>query len=191
MGVPVSLQTPVVALGAVDELPDLHRTRPCEGRKSGVQAGMSVSATVAEPTLCGGTHSSSSLGQMQGDAGRLARLSGRWGVGVPWSQLGANEPAGAPRRARCARSARSGEPATPRSHRPRCAGSATLKHLNSGSYRWVCPASPPSPMRVPIPEPSSPSLTPFAPPRLFGGHFDDFPCAAGGTKCYIGALGTS
>eukprot|EP01043_Picozoa_sp_COSAG02_P098607 COSAG02_NODE_34748_length_478_cov_25.343008_1_plen_112_part_10 len=46
-------------------------------------------------------------------------------------------------------------------------------------------------MRVPIPEPSSPSLTPFAPPRLFGGHFDDFACAAGGTKCYIGALGTS
>ena len=94
MGVPVSLQTPVVALGAVDELPDLHRTRPCEGRKSGVQAGMSVSATVAEPTLCGGTHSSSSLGQMQGDAGRLARLSGRWGVGVPWSRLGAKRACG-------------------------------------------------------------------------------------------------
>eukprot|EP01046_Picozoa_sp_COSAG06_P010479 COSAG06_NODE_573_length_14086_cov_30.835633_6_plen_190_part_00 len=82
--------------------------------------------------------------------------------------------------------ARSGEPATPRSHRPRCAGSATLKHLNSGSYRWVCPASPPSPMRVPNPEPSSPSCTPPAPPRrLFGGHFGHFACAAGGTKCYI------
>eukprot|EP01043_Picozoa_sp_COSAG02_P011772 COSAG02_NODE_439_length_22308_cov_18.013508_18_plen_260_part_00 len=90
------------------------------------------------------------------------------------------------------RSARSGEPATPRSHRPRCAGSAALKHLNSGIYRWVCPAGRPSPMRVPDPEPSSPSLTPFAsPPRLFGGHFGNFACAAGGTKCYIGVLGTS
>jgi hypothetical protein len=32
-----------------------------------------------------------------------------------------------------------------------------------------------------ITEPSSPSLTPFAPPRLFGGHFDDFACQADGT----------
>ena len=95
------------------------------------------------------------------------------------------------RRARCARSARSGEPATPRSHRPHCAGSAALKHLNSGSYRWVCPANPPSTMRVPISEPSSPSCTPSAPPRLNGGHFGHFACAAGGTKCYIGVLGTS
>ena len=54
MGVPVSLQTPVVALGAVDELPDLHRTRPCEGRKSGVQAGMhrcSRSGRTYEPLI--------------------------------------------------------------------------------------------------------------------------------------------
>ena len=35
------------------------------------------------------------------------------------------------------------EPATLRSHRPRCAGSATLEHPNRRRYRWVCPATPP------------------------------------------------
>ena len=98
---------------------------------------------------------------------------------------------GAPRRRSVRSLGSEREPATLRCHRPRCVGSAALGHLNRRRYRWVCPATPPSPMRVPNPEPSSPSLTPLAPPRLFGAHFDDFACQADGTRFDIGVLGTS
>ena len=98
---------------------------------------------------------------------------------------------GAPRRRSLRSLGSEREPATLRSHRPHCAGSATLKHSNSANYRWVCSATPPSLMRVPNLEPSSPSLTPFAPPVLFGGHFDDFACQPNGIRFDIGVLGTS
>ena len=110
MGVPVSLQTPVVALGAVDELPDLHRTRPCEGRKSGVQAGMhrcSRSGRTYEPLI--------ELLQQQAGlaAGRSwqARLA-VWKVGdrrTEVTKMRKTSPGRLLAVARCARSARSGD----------------------------------------------------------------------------------
>ena len=110
MIVPVSLQTPAVALGAVGEPPDLHRIRPCEGRKSGVQAGMhrcSRSGRTYEPLT--------ELLQQQAGlaAGRSwhARLA-VWKVGGRRTEVTKMRKTSLGRLlavARCARSARSGD----------------------------------------------------------------------------------
>ena len=110
MIVPVSLQTPAVALGAVGEPPDLHCVRPCVRRKSGVQAGMhrcSRSGRTYEPLI--------ELLQQQAGlaAGRSwqARLA-VWKVGdrrTEVTKMRKTSPGRLLAVARCARSARSGD----------------------------------------------------------------------------------
>ena len=85
----IDLQTPAAALDAVGESLTELRPRLCE-RQSGHQSSMPKRQSVRhEPQLHKGSHSSSRLGQWPGEAGRLAGLRERWGVGVPRSPLGA------------------------------------------------------------------------------------------------------
>ena len=90
----VTLRVLVVALDAVGELSELHRTRQHQGSKSGVQAQCTGQHVAAELKQAGRSHSSGRLGQQWGGAGRLARLSRMRGEGVPRSQLGAERARG-------------------------------------------------------------------------------------------------
>ena len=79
----VTLRALAVALDAVDELSDLHRTRQHRGSKSGVYAQGIGQHVAAELKQAGRSHSSSRLGQQWGGAGRLARMSRMRGEDVP------------------------------------------------------------------------------------------------------------
>ena len=85
----VTLRVLVVALDAVGELSELHRTRQHQGSKSGVQAQCTGQHVAAELKQAGRSHSSSRLGQQWGGTGRLARMSRMRGKDVPRSRPGA------------------------------------------------------------------------------------------------------
>ena len=84
----------MVALDAVDELSDLHRTRQHRGSKSGVYAQCVGQHVAAELNQAGRNHSSRRLGQQWGGAGRLARLCRMRDEDVPRSRPGAKTACG-------------------------------------------------------------------------------------------------